>query len=112
MTVSILIPAFRPTFLRQAIASVLTQGFEDLDILISDDSGAEAVRPVVEAFGDPRIRYVRTAGRIGGAENCRALWDACRTDRLLFLFDDDLLLPHALVQLWDGLEARPGAAFC
>jgi len=111
LTTSILIPAFRPTFLRQALASVLTQGADDLEILISDDSGEDAVRPVVEAFADPRIRYMRTAGRIGGAENCRFLWDQCRTSRMMFLFDDDLLMPHAVVELTAALDANPGASF-
>lgn len=112
MTVSILIPAFRPTFLRQSIASVLTQGVEDLEIIISDDSGGEEVQAVVGQFLDPRIRYLRTPGRIGGAENCRLLWEQCQTDRMMFLFDDDMLMPHALVELTDALQNAPSASFC
>ncbi len=111
MTVSILIPAFRPTFLRQAIASALTQGTDDFEILISDDSGGEAVQPVVESFRDPRIRYMRTAGRIGGADNCRILWESCERDVMMFLFDDDLLMPHAVADLTDALAAHPTASF-
>lgn len=111
LTTTILIPAFRPTFLRQALASALTQGGDDFEILVSDDSGGDDIQPVVESFRDPRIRYLRTAGRIGGAENCRFLWDQCRTSRMMFLFDDDLLMPHALAELTAALDAHPGASF-
>jgi len=111
LDVSILIPAFRPTFLRQAIASALTQGAEDFEVLISDDSGGDDVIRIVETFRDRRIRYVRTAGRTGAGENCRNLWANCRTDRMMFLFDDDMLMPHAMSELAAGLDATPQAAF-
>ncbi|MDB5495968.1 MAG: glycosyl transferase family 2 [Phenylobacterium sp.] len=112
MTVSILIPAFRPNFLRQTIASALTQGLEDFELIISDDSGGEELLPIVEQFRDPRIRYVRTSGRIGAAANCRSLWDHAGRDRLLFLLDDDLLMPHAVVEMAAQLDARPDTSFC
>lgn len=111
MSVSILIPAFRPTFLRQAIASALTQGLDDFELIISDDSGGDDVRAVVEQFRDPRIRYVTTPGRIGAADNCRALWGLASHDLMIFLFDDDLLMPHALADLTAQAEAHPEAAF-
>lgn len=111
LDVSILIPAFRPTFLRQAIASALTQGGEDFRILISDDSGGEDLLPIVESFRDPRIRYLRTAGRTGAGENCRNLWLNCETDRMMFLFDDDLLLPDAVAELSAALATTPEASF-
>lgn len=57
MGISILIPAFRPTFLRQAICSALGQELEDFELIISDDSGGDQIRPIVERFSDPRIRY-------------------------------------------------------
>lgn len=111
MSVSILIPAFRPTFLGQAISSVLAQGHEDFELIVSDDSGGDDILPVVERFRDPRIQYVRTAGRIGGKENMRDLWKLAKYDLLKYLFDDDLLMPHALGELIAELDADPEASF-
>lgn len=111
MSVSILIPAFRATFLRQTIASALAQGIEDFEILISDDSGGEDILPVVEQFRDPRIRYSRTAGRIGAAENCEVLWAQASREHVMYLLDDDLLMPHALPELTALARAHPDAAF-
>lgn len=111
LDVSILIPAFRPTFLREAIASALAQSGDDFRILISDDSGGGDLAPIVETFRDPRIHYVRTAGRTGAGENCRNLWRLCETDRMMFLFDDDVLLPYAKAELSAALDAAPQASF-
>ena len=109
MGVSILIPAFRPRFLGQAIACALAQGHEDFELIVSDDSGGPDIRPVVERFNDPRIRYMATAGRIGSDENLQNLWRSAKNDLIKFLFDDDLLMPHALGDLVDLLEAAPDA---
>lgn len=85
---SVLIPTHdRPDFLREAIRSVLADGFSDLEIVISDDSATGSAAPVVEAFADPRLRLVRNpvAGMITN-------WDfAARQARGRFLtkLDDD-----------------------
>ncbi|MFN3585822.1 glycosyltransferase family 2 protein [Phenylobacterium sp.] len=109
MTVSVLIPAYRPHFLAQAIASVLAQAEADYELLISDDSGGEDVLPIVERFRDPRISYSRTAGREGATANVRRLWGLAQRPRVKYLFDDDVLLPNALRDLTDLLMQHQGA---
>jgi glycosyltransferase involved in cell wall biosynthesis len=111
LKVSVVIPAFRPTFLKQAIASVLTQGREDFDLLVSDDSGEDAVEKVVASFCDSRIRMVRTEGRVGGLENLRRIWEAADGDAVKILHDDDLLTPNCLPDLCLLLESNPSAPF-
>lgn len=111
MTVSILIPAFRPTFLGQAIASVLAQGEEDFELIVSDDSGGDDVLAVVERFRDPRIRYVTTAGRVGARENMRALWREAKHEVVKFLYDDDLIMPHNIGLMLDEIRAFPELSF-
>jgi glycosyltransferase involved in cell wall biosynthesis len=111
VSVSILIPAFRPTFLRECIASALNQSVQDFELLISDDSGGEEVLPVVEQFRDPRIRYTRTSGRIGARDNLARLWGEAKYPLIKYLFDDDLLMPDAILELVNCLRQEPAAAF-
>ena len=111
MTVSVLIPAYRPTYLAQTIASVLAQSFEDFELVVSDDSLGGEVESVVRRFSDPRLRYVRTEGGLGAAGNIAALWGEARHDYLQFVFDDDVLLPHALVTLVAEAQRKPGRSF-
>lgn len=90
--VSLGIPAYRrPRELRAAIRSVIQQDFDDFELLVGDDSGDLAA--VVEAFADPRIRYIANRPRLGMASNWNALLDRAEGDFIGLLMDDDRLLP-------------------
>ena len=57
--VSVIIPTYnRPDFVGKAIQSVLNQMFQDFEILVVDDGTKVRAKKVVEAFKDPRIRYI------------------------------------------------------
>jgi len=47
---------------------------------------------------------------MGALENMRGLWRLAKHDQVKYLFDDDLLMPHALGTLVDALRARPQAS--
>ena len=111
--VTVAIPAYRPQFLGQAIASVLAQTFDDYELLISDDAPDGTVKAVVARFADPRIRVIE-GPRQGLVPNSMRLWEDARADLLKFVYDDDFLLPFALADLQAALAAQPDAnyAFC
>jgi glycosyltransferase involved in cell wall biosynthesis len=54
--VSILIPAFRPTWLDIAIKSALAQTYTDFELLVSDDCPNDGVRKTMEKWNDPRLQ--------------------------------------------------------
>lgn len=104
--VSILIPAFRPTWLDLAIASALAQTVGAFELLISDDSTGQEVQSVVSKWRDPRIRYMRNPRRGQPGSNRDNLIAEAQGKYIKFLFDDDLLLPHSLELLLTGAEQR------
>jgi glycosyltransferase involved in cell wall biosynthesis len=108
--VSVLIPAYRPDFLRQAIASVLAQTHQDYELLISDDCPDEGVKQVVAEFGDRRIRLLE-GPRQGLVANSAFLFEQSTGEFLKYVYDDDFLLPFAIARLGGLLEAEPAAAF-
>jgi len=106
--VSVLIPAYRATFLDLAIASVLAQTYRDFELIVSDDSEGTTVEEVVARWAEPRIRYIRNPNpRIPGA-NRDHLISRANSRYLKFLFDDDFLLPRSLEVLC-GLASVSGA---
>ena len=111
--VSVLIPAYKPNFLRQAIASVLAQSFSDYELLISDDCPDDGVKQVVAEFGDRRIRLLE-GPRQGLVPNSMFLFEQARGEFLKFVYDDDFLWPFAIDRLGQALVAEPkaGFAFC
>ncbi|MEB1649790.1 glycosyltransferase [Xanthomonas campestris pv. campestris] len=61
--VTVAVPAYRATFLKTALDSVLAQDMHDLELLICDDCPTDAVAEVVKNFLDSehgaQIRYLR-----------------------------------------------------
>ena len=46
-------------FIKRAIESVLTQNYQNLELLIIDDSDNTGIKEIIDCFQDPRIRYIR-----------------------------------------------------
>jgi glycosyltransferase involved in cell wall biosynthesis len=101
--VSICIPTYRrPDGLEAAIASVLDQDVEDVEIVVADNhTDGQAV---VERFGDPRIRYVRNGSNVGPTRNACAALDRARGRLLGVLHDDDRFLPGYLAAVLRPFE--------
>lgn len=108
-TVSILIPADQAEFLGRAILSAQRQTFEDIEILVGDDTPQGALREIVEQFDDPRVRYCHH-GFQDGARNIRALWEKAGGQYVKWLFDDNLLMPESVQTLVSALRVNPGVA--
>jgi SAM-dependent methyltransferase/GT2 family glycosyltransferase len=108
-TVSILIPAFNPEYLGRALLSAQRQTFEDIEILVGDDTADGTLAEIVARTGDPRVRYLHH-GFQGGRHNTQRLWAQAEGKYVKWLFDDDLLMPESVQVLVNALEAHPQSA--
>ncbi|GAB4174210.1 MAG: glycosyltransferase [Rhodocyclaceae bacterium] len=109
--VSIVIPAFRPDFLEQCLRSALDQTYANLEILVLDDRPDGDIEKIVRSAGsrDSRVSYVRNDPPLGEAAS---LTKGCRLARGEFikpLYDDDVLLPHAVESLLCAFRSMPDA---
>ena len=93
---SVVIPAYnRASVIGNAIASVRAQTYQDFEIVVVDDGSTDDPLPVLEAFGDPRIRYIRQQNGGGAAARNRGI-DNARGQFIAFLDSDDCFLPDHL----------------
>jgi glycosyltransferase involved in cell wall biosynthesis len=92
--------------LARAIESVLAQTYRDFEVVVSDDSGRLA--PVVERFGDPRLRYCANPAPTGPAGNLRHAVSNARGRLLATLNDDDWWDPRFLEVTTRVLAHDPG----
>lgn len=91
---TIVIPThLRPTLLTRAVASALTPHNNSVEVLVVADRDPEAVTALASFADDPRLRLINNTGPGGasGARNHGVL--AAAGDIVLFLDDDDELLP-------------------
>lgn len=106
--VSVVIPTYRrPDLLRRAVASVLEQTHDNLELFVMVD-GDEESGPLLEGIEDVRLQIVRIGKSVGaavarnlGAERSSGEWIA-------FLDDDDEWLPQKL-EMQLGEARRSGA---
>ena len=77
------------------MASAQAQRFRDLEILIGDDGDKAELRDWAQraAAADPRVRYLKTPGRLGLAGNWNCLAEHARGEFVTIIGDDDRLLP-------------------
>lgn len=91
--VSAIITTFnRAAFLKEAAESVLKQSFEDIELLILDNSSTDNTEDVARSFNDNRIRYIKHEPM--NISQARNLGVREATGRYVaFLDDDDQWLP-------------------
>jgi glycosyltransferase involved in cell wall biosynthesis len=105
---SILIPAHnKPTTLPLTVDTVLRQSVPDLEVLVLGDGVTPEVRAVVESLvrADERVRFLDyPKGPHHGERYRHDAIMAARSDAILYLCDDDLLLPGHVADLLALLE--------
>ena len=102
---SICIPTYnRSNYLKRAIESCLLTNHQTIKIYIQDNASPDDTVQVVKEFNDSRISYVRNTENIGGALNTERLIARCAGEYILFITDDDYLLPGAIDILLKFIE--------
>ncbi len=110
-TVSVIIPTFnRGYVLREAVQSVLDQGYRDLEVIVVDDGSTDGTGDSMAAwFGaEPRVRYSYQANRGASAARNAGL-DLATGAYIAFLDSDDSWEPWHLELTLACLELRPEA---
>ena len=106
--VSVILPVYnRLHSLGDAIGSVLSQSYRNLELIVVDDASTVDLAEVIEGFDDPRITFIRRA-RNGGASAARNTGLEAATGAFIAFQDsDDIWLPGKLARQVEALVASP-----
>lgn len=107
--VSICIPTYcRYPLLRRALTSALAQDFGPLEIIVSDNASDDGSWEETAKLGalDPRIIVRRNETNLGWTGNVNACISAARGEYIVFLCDDDELLPGMITSSYEFMEAH------
>lgn len=102
-------------FLEEAVQSVLSQTFQDFEILISDDGSTDATAAIADSLAerDPqRIRVIRAEHNQGKPFALNRALAVRRGELIAWLDGDDVMLAHKLERQVQALDAEPHAAGC
>jgi glycosyltransferase involved in cell wall biosynthesis len=108
--VSVVLPVRnRPESVSAAVASVLAQSFDDLELVVVDDASTDETPEVVGAIADPRVRLVRLAQRVGAAAARNRGMDVARGRLIAFQDSDDQWREGHLDLLTAAMTSAPDA---
>jgi glycosyltransferase involved in cell wall biosynthesis len=105
-SVSVIIPTYnRASFLPAAIESVLTQSFQNIEVIVVDDGSTDDTKTAVEQYKE-RIRYIHTDH--GGPSHARNVGMKAATGKYIaFLDSDDTYQPYKLETQVSFMEDHP-----
>ncbi len=96
-------------YLDEAIQSILSQTFEDFELVISDNASTDKTDEICKSYlaVDSRIRYHRNETNIGGANNENLTFKLSRGQYFRLAAHDDVCGPDLLKRLVQALDENP-----
>lgn len=86
------IPTYnRAEFLKESLQAALSQSYENIQVVVSDNASTDHTEEVVRSFKDPRIKYSRNDENIGPFPNFARAVDLADGHFFSWLQDDDLI---------------------
>lgn len=107
---SVTIPAYKDKYLKETIDSILTQTYQNYELVIVNDASPYNLGSIVTQYNDPRIRYYKNKKNCG-AKDVVDNWNICLSyatgDYIICMGDDDKLTPRCLQDFSDLIDKYP-----
>lgn len=105
--VSIVLPTYkRAHVLPHAIRSVLSQTYENLELIIVDDNSPDDTAAVVKSFDDARIRYVKNDPNLKLPRALNKGFSLANGAYLTWTSDDNVFADNAIEKMVDALQTK------
>lgn len=112
--VSVVMPSYNHArFIGDAIASILAQTMDDLELIVVDDGSSDNSNAVIAAIEDPRLKHVPLANNVGACAAFNLALGMCSGEFVAICNSDDLWAPDKLERQLAVIGGRPeiGAVF-
>jgi glycosyltransferase involved in cell wall biosynthesis len=110
--VSVCIPTYNTArYLSQAIESVLSQDYEDYELVICDNASTDDTPEVCARYQHSRVRYLRFEVNLNQPGSFNRCLDQARGEYITLLHADDCLLPGFMADRVKRLSDYPEAGF-
>jgi len=105
--VSVILAAYNAEgYLREAVASILTQTFTDFEFIIIDDGSTDRTKSIIESFNDPRIKLISRPNK-GLTPSLNEALHLAAGEFIARMDADDLSTPERLAAQVEYLNHHP-----
>jgi glycosyltransferase involved in cell wall biosynthesis len=102
---SILIPTYNGAeVIGDTLRSLLSQSFQNFEIIVQDDASKDNTIEVIESFNDPNIKIVKNEKNLGYSKNLESLSKKAAGDIIYLMGQDDILGENALLETYDAFK--------
>ena len=103
---SICIPNFNYSkFLKLTIESILSQSFQDFEIIVSDNASTDDSVQCIKGFNDSRITLIENQVNLGFSPNLDKCTQDAKGKFMVLLSSDDVMFPGALENIYHIIES-------
>jgi len=111
--ITVLMPAYNAApYIRRAMASILSQTFQDFEFLIIDDGSSDGTAEIVESMDDKRMRLIRNPKNLGLVPTLNLGIDLARGRYIARMDADDISLPRRFEWQYQLMEKSPRVVAC
>ena len=113
--VSIGLPVYNgESFIRIAVDSILSQTFNDFELIISDNGSTDRTGEICSEYADrdSRVSYIRNKTNLGAAENYNQVFRMSTGQYFRWATADDVFAPESLEKCVPVLEKNPDVILC
>jgi glycosyltransferase involved in cell wall biosynthesis len=98
-------------FLEEAIESILSQTYNDFELIISDNASADRTEEICLDYAakDDRVRYIRQRQNLGAARNFNLVFELSSGKYFKWAAHDDICKENFLSRCIDVLDREPSA---
>lgn len=109
--VSVVLPVFNgEKYLDEAIASVLQQTYDSIELIIVNDGSVDATEEIILKFKNPQIKYIRHNENKGLPAALNTGFAAAGGEYYTWISHDNIMLPDFIRTAAEELEANKAAA--
>src|SRR3989441_5670759 len=108
--VSVGLPVYNgERYLPEALDSLLTQTYEDFELIICDNASTDRTGEIARSYvaKDSRVRYARNEKNLGAGRNFRRAFELCTGAYFRWAAADDLSAPQSLARCVEVLDQEP-----
>jgi glycosyltransferase involved in cell wall biosynthesis len=101
-------------FLTESIDAILSQTYQNLEIIIADDGSMDGSQEIIDRYAarDGRIKKLFSPVNRGVSNNINRAFDECRGEYICMIAGDDKMYPVKIEKQVEFLEANPEFDLC